>query len=213
MIVKMTEDLCFDTNIILGYATDFEQDHDKCEKIFQDPRIKRICSRVHSEIGRIKARRLKYLYEDLIGFIKGGGDPTEFKPKCEIGDNDERHLRNLLGALSKNPPLDYVRRKRREIESGINNAFTKLKTPHIQPVHDTICENSINSCVPNRSDSQILSDALYWAEKNKILFFCTKDRADIIGKRDQIYKRITTARPYQIKDIPLKIFDLTELIH
>lgn len=211
----MDEDLCFDTNIILGYATDFEPKHEKCQTIFQDNRTKRTCSRVQIELGRIKSRRNNAIYSDLLDFIKKNTSIEEFTPSAPIKNNDLRHLNLLLEDLRKQPiekALGYLRRKIREIKSGVKDALDKLVRPHIGLYHDVACEASLNRSIKNMNDCRILADALCWAEKHNPLIFCTNDNHDFVRRKDDIYRRIAQAKPYEEPDIPIKIMGLDELI-
>jgi len=211
----LSEDLCFDTNIILGYATDFETIHVKCQTIFQDSRIKRTCSRVHSEIGRIKSRRTKKIYKDLLKYIQNNISIDGFTPSAPIKNNDLGHLRALLADLRRQPigqALGYLRRKIREIESGIRDALDKLARPHIGISNDVACEASLNRSISNMNDCRILSDALCWAEKENYLIFCTNDNHDFIRRRNDIYRKIAQARSYEHQDIPIKIMGLNEMV-
>ncbi|MHA1971540.1 MAG: hypothetical protein ACTSW1_01035, partial [Candidatus Hodarchaeales archaeon] len=132
-------------------------------------RIKRTCSRVHSELGRVKTRRRNKIYENLITFLKGNSNIDEFTPSVPLSKSDKGHFMDLLQDLKEQPVekiLSYRRRKLREIESGIQDALDKLAKPFIGIVNDVACEASLNRSIKNMSDCRILSDALCWSENN-----------------------------------------------
>jgi len=202
-----------DTNIILGYAIDFEKDHNKCIIYLQNNDVKRTGTMVNSEISKIRKRRQK-LYSDLSKHVRSQKPPSQYVASVSLS-NDIRHMTNFIGSINSSnigQILNYITRKGKEIEKGIQEALTKIKRPLISPANDTILEACLNSCVYNRNDVKIISDALCYAEKNSKMIFCSNDYTDIIKNRNKIYKEITNNRSYPPQNIPIEIKSLSEII-
>lgn len=205
-----------DTNIFLAYATDFERSHQKAVIIFHGPHTRHTAIRVQAELSKIRKRRTK-LYEDLDNFLGGQYALQQFKPKVEINSNDERHLAQLLGELSKtdrNKVLRLFRSIRRIIDEQIRISFSLVARPLVPISGDLACEAIIERLVTNQSDAEILVDALCWAENNhkSAIVFCTVDWTDVLSKRTDIYASICNIRLYSRSEIPIEIRSLDELV-
>lgn len=209
------KDLFLDTNIFLGFATDFEEDHERCKEIFNRDFTRRTGSRVNGELNRVRSRRYRVIYNDLLDFLTSHLSIEKFTPSGNLSKNDERHLRDLLTRLEKIDPvsaLNYLRIKIREIWDGVKHALTLVIRPFIKPYHYVACEVAIDGCINNMNDSRILSDALCWAEENQPLIFCTNDNKDYIANRIRICRILARIRPYGIDEIPIEIMGLKEII-
>jgi len=203
-----------DSNIIIGYATDFEDIHDKCQQYFEMDIVKKTGSRVYTEVGRLKARRRK-LHNDLKTYLSKNLDIEKYKPSVPVKGNDLRHLKELLKEILTVKPykaLNYLDRKVRTIEAGIREAFDKITKPFITLYNYTILEHALNKWINNMSDSCILSDAVCWAEKNDKLIFCTNDNKDYLSNKEDIYYAICSVRPYDYRDLPIEIVGIKEII-
>jgi len=210
----MTESLCFDTNIIIGYATYFESKNKKCIDIFKDVREKKTSIRVCDELEIIRIRRIK-LYKDVMKYINKNMRINGYKPSIRVNKNDLKHIRNILIELRKVDVLDavtYLRNINREIKAGIVDAFNKIRKPHIPKFNDVLCEARIHGCIGNINDARMLSDALVWAEKNNRLIFCTYDYNDFIKLKTKIMSELAKLRRITESMIPINIQIIDEII-
>jgi len=206
-----------DTNIILAYAIDFEEDnHKKAVTLFHGSHTRFTAIRVKSELGKIKRRRA-VLYNDLDQFLGADRPVSEFNPSVQIKSNDKKHLSQLLTKLSntdKQEILKLFRKMRRIIDQQITIAFSMIARPLIPISSDLSGVAALGTLINNQSDVEILIDALCWAENNKkrTIIFCTVDWTDVLGQRTAIYAKICSIRGCTTKEIPLEIRSLQELI-
>lgn len=213
--MTLNRDVFLDTNIFLGFATDFEEDHERCKEVFFRNYTRRTGSRVNSELNRVKSRRYRVIYNDLLDFLKRQMPINRFTPSVTLNENDGRHLKQLLKQLRKlsaTKTLNYLRHKIREIWDGVKYALTLVCRPFITLYNYVICEVAINRCINNLNDARILSDALCWAENNQPLIFCTSDNKDFVSNRTMIYQRIAHIRSYGLDDVPIEIRGIKEII-
>lgn len=205
-----------DTNVIIGFAVDFESHHENCQMFFSLDILKKTCARVINELGRIQSRR-RDLYSDMKRFVSRNNDITGYVPNINIKyDSDKTHLRAILIILSKIPPpqlISIIDRKKREIESGIKEARRRLILPSIEPVHYTALETDLDKWVTNHNDSQIISDSVCWAEDESVeISIVSNDFSDIIKNREDIYYCVCAFRPYNYSDKPFVINSVEEII-
>jgi len=203
-----------DSNIIIGYATDFEEIHDKCQVYFNRDIRRRTGVRVYTEVRKVRARRRK-LYDDLRKFLTINMNVKEFSPSVRLKVNDFKYLRDLLAELATInifKVVQYLDRKVRTIEAGIREAFDKILKPFIKPYNYVLLENELDKFIQNMDDSRILSDAICWAEENEKIIFCTNDYKDYLSNKEDIYYGICSIRPYELQDLPVEIVGINEII-
>ena len=205
-----------DTNIILSYASDFEENHVDCQTYFSLDIIKTTCSRVNIELGRISSKRNK-LYEDIKRFLETISSIEKYTPSIPLNDNEIKHVKKIMPFLMKVPMYNirqYLDRKIREIQSGINNARNMLKKPFIGLYNHIALETHIDKWINNMSDSQILSDSCCWARETKSNFILsTNDYSDFINKREDLYYCICGYYENDYKDKNFEILSVSEILH
>jgi len=206
--------LFFDTNLFLCFATDFENNHIKCQKLFFMSVDKHTGHRVNNEINKVKTRR-RSLYRDLVKFLTQNLSINNYKPSIPIKRNDRIHLKYLLKhvkSMNSQTALTYTRKLGRMIDQGVKKAISLITRPFVKPSGDLACEAIMEMCIGNGNDARILVDALCWSEETSKATFCTIDYSDIISKRTKIYRRIDEIRAYDPGERPLAIKSLDELI-
>ena len=204
-----------DTNVIIGFASDFEVNHDDCQSLFSLNVIKKTCLRVINELSKLSARRNK-LYNDVKKYIRNNNSVVGFKPSIPLNKNDAKHLNSILSILSAVPNhrlIKIIDTKIREIQSGIREARNKLQAPSI-PLYDYVAlEASLQTWVENPSDACIISDSVFWAEEqSENIILCSNDFSDIIHNRDDIYYCVCGFRPYEFRDKPFEICSVQEIL-
>lgn len=196
-----------DTNVIIGYATYFENNHDDCQRYFSLDLLKKTCLRVISELGKLDSRRRR-LYSDIKNHIKINGTILNFLPSVTLNNNDHIHMKQVLNILLQIPNHQLIKeldRIVRGIISGIKDAKSQLTGESIPLQNYFGLENEIHKWIPNKDDACILSDAVYWAETNSKIVFCSNDYSDIINKSEDVYYCVSGYRGYTYLEKPFTI--------
>jgi len=204
-------DFFLDTCVFFAYAYPHENWNRECVHFFESNYRRFTGQRVKSEINK-RLRKRRQLYIDLAAHLDRGGNPDEFIASPKMNPNDRQHFESQLSILRGKPKADvltYLRDKDRITRKGISEAFRRIQRPLIAMSYDPLCENIVQALVENRSDAQILVDALVWSEKRSVSTFVTLDWTDIIKNRTRIiralcrYKMIVSPQnfPLSIKHV------------
>ena len=203
-----------DTCVFFAYAYPEDNWNKECIVFFNDGHDRFTGLRVESEIkNRLHKRR--QLYRDLAAYLDGEGDPEDFVAGMQINPNDRRHLERQISILRDKPKddvLTHFRDKDTVTRRGIFDAFQKIQRPLISMSFDPLCENIVQIFVQNRSDAQILVDAMMWSEKRSSSNFLTLDWTDIIRNRNAIIAALCRHRMIEsTNDFPLAIKHIAEI--
>jgi len=203
-----------DACIFFAYAYPDDYWNRKCTEFFNNRCDRFTGLRVESEINN-RLHKRRQLYKDLAAYLDGDGKPEDFMTSMQMNSNDRRHLERQISILrdkSKVDVLMYIRDKDGMTRKGIWDAFQKIQRPLVAMSFDPPCENIIQTFVQNRSDAQILVDAMVWSEKRSASKFVTLDWTDIIRNRMNIIAalcRYKLIRP--IDEFPLAIKHVAEI--
>jgi len=204
-----------DTNVIISYASDFEESHADCQTYFSLDVIKTTCSRVNIELRRISSKRKK-LYDDIKSFADNSPSIEDYTPSIPLNSNEIKHVQEIMPLLMKVPRYrirQYLDRKIREIQSGINEAKRMLKKPFIRLYSHTALELQINKWINNMNDSQILSDSYCWSREARSNFvLSTNDYSDFISNRDNLYYCVCGFYGVEYKDKNFEILSVSEIL-
>lgn len=204
-----------DTNVIISYASDFEENYADCKKYFSLNVIKTTCSRVNIELGRIRSKRKK-LYDDIKRYSDNSSSVEEYEPSISLNSNEIKHVQIIMPLLMKEPIYrirQYLDRKIRELQLGITEAKRMLKKPFIRLYNHTALEAQINKWINNMSDSKILSDSYCWSRETKSNFILsTNDYSDFINKRDDLYYCICGFYGIEYIDKNFEILSVSEIL-
>lgn len=203
-----------DSCIFFAYAYPHENWHDGCFAFLQGNYNRFSGQRVKSEID-IRLSKRKWIYSDLVNYLARGQTPEQFMSDKLTNSNDIRHIREILsevGSQSLPDVLTYLRDKNAITRLGINEAFGRINHPLVDRANDETCVNLIEVLITNRSDAEILVDALYFSETHP-LTFTTLDSTDITRNKNQIIRAI---RRYKLLDVqeelPFEIKHLGEAV-
>lgn len=203
-----------DTCVFFAYAYPREKWNTKCVHFFESNYRRFTGERVRSEINN-RLRKRRQLYIDLAAHLDRGGNPDEFIASPKMNANDRRHFESQLSILRGKPKADvltYLRDKDRVTRKGMSEAFCRIQRPLITMSYDPLCENIVEVLIENRSDAQILVDALVWSEKRSVSTFVTLDWVDIIKNRTRIIRALCRHRMIESpQNFPLSIKHVAEI--
>ena len=205
-------DFFLDSCIFFAYAYPHEPWHVACSTFFNSRRKRFTGLRVKEEIN-IRMKRREKLYKDLAKYISDRGSPQEFISTVIKNKNDLRHFQDLLASVSNQSKIElvtYFRDKAEITKMGIADALTKVDADLIKRTDDPMFMAVIEAMITNRSDAQILVDALCWSETHPITFM-TLDVTDVIGNRTHIVRAICNYKLVDPADLLLDIKHIGEI--